>query len=394
MNYLRIGTDYYRFVDKPQLDGSTIKTLVKWKKSEIITDEGKDALCTIKKYDGFTLVPSHINYQPNIKWFYNRYEEVNHQFVQGEFKNTESYLKHVFGEQYELGLDYLTILWRYPTQILPILCLVSSERNTGKTTFLNVLKLIFQNNLTVNTNEEFRGRFNTDWTSKLLICIDEVLLEKREDSERLKHLSTATSFKSESKGVDKVESPFYGKFVLCSNNEDSFVNIDQGEIRYWVIKVLPFEKENTNLLKNIRAELPAFMHYLNNREIVSPKLTRMWFTPKQIETKALLKLFKSNQNYFLTEIKECLLEDFSKFSVNKLCYTSSDLAEKLRLNNFRVTPNKISTIIKKYLKVESINSSYHKYHLSHSIHGSGFMVEKTMCKGRFYEFDKSIIEQI
>ncbi|WNH12562.1 primase-helicase family protein [Thalassobellus suaedae] len=394
MKYLRISSDYYKVVNKPLINGETVATIVKWKKAEIVTDHGKEYLCQIKKYDGFILRPSHTDYQPVYKHFYNKYEKVEHEFIQGDFTETINYLKHIFGNQYELGLDYLSILWRNPTQVLPILCLVSTERNTGKTTFLSFLKLIFQNNLTINTNEEFRGRFNSDWTSKLLICIDEVLLEKREDSERLKHLSTATSYKSESKGVDKTEEAFYGKFILCSNNEDSFINIDQGEIRYWVIKVNPFEFENTELLIKLKGELPAFMHYLNQRKILTPKKTRMWFTPEQIRTTALEKLLKCNQNFILREIKECLMDDFIKFDVDQLFYTSSDLVEKLKANNVRATPNLISKVIKQYLKIDSINSSYNKYHLSKCVHGDGFMLEKVMFKGRFYNFEKALIENI
>lgn len=40
-------------------------------------------------------------------------------------------------------LDYLQLLYLYPIQKLPILLLVSEERNTGKSTFLNFLKAIF-----------------------------------------------------------------------------------------------------------------------------------------------------------------------------------------------------------------------------------------------------------
>ena len=37
-------------------------------------------------------------------------------------------------------------------------------------------------------------------TFSLLICVDEVLLNRREDSERIKNLSTARSYKAEAKG--------------------------------------------------------------------------------------------------------------------------------------------------------------------------------------------------
>ena len=97
--------------------------------------------------------------------------------------------------------------------------MVSEERNTGKSTFLNFLKAVFQNNVTFNTNEDFRSQFNADWPGKLLIVVDEVLLNRREDSERLKNLSTTLSYKVEAKGKVRDEISFFAKFVLCSNNE-------------------------------------------------------------------------------------------------------------------------------------------------------------------------------
>lgn len=107
----------------------------------------------------------------------------------------------------------------HPIQKLPILLLVSEERNTGKSTFLNFLKAMFRNNVTFNTNEDFRSQFNSDWAGKLIIVVDEVLLNRREDSERLKNLSTTLSYKVEAKGKDRDEIAFFAKFVLCSNNE-------------------------------------------------------------------------------------------------------------------------------------------------------------------------------
>jgi hypothetical protein len=132
-----------------------------------------------------------LNYQKEIKNFYNQYEEIDVTPKTGDFAETMNSLTHIFGEQIDIGLDYLTIIWRHPTQILPILCLVSDERHTGKTTFLNWLKLTFQGNMTINKNEDFRSRFNTDWASKSIVAVDEVLLDKKEDSERIKNLSTA-----------------------------------------------------------------------------------------------------------------------------------------------------------------------------------------------------------
>ena len=71
-------------------------------------------------------------------------------------------------------MDYLQLLYLQPIQKLPILLLVSEERNTGKSTFLNFLKALFQNNVTFNTNEDFRSQFNSDWAGKLLIVVDSI----------------------------------------------------------------------------------------------------------------------------------------------------------------------------------------------------------------------------
>ena len=68
--------------------------------------------------------------------------------------------------------------------------------------------------MTFNTNEDFRSQFNSDRAGKLLSVVEEVLLSGREDSERLKNLSTALSDKVEAKGKDRNEIAFFAKFVL------------------------------------------------------------------------------------------------------------------------------------------------------------------------------------
>ena len=66
--------------------------------------------------------------------------------------------------------------------------LLYAKPKTGKTTFLNWLKAVFEDNMTINKNEDFRSQFNSDWADKLIVGIDEVLLDKKEDSELLKSL--------------------------------------------------------------------------------------------------------------------------------------------------------------------------------------------------------------
>ena len=266
--YLRVGTAILKRVRMPLSNGRSIETLIPWNAETLRQDFGKDYFAKIPKYDGFCTVPNHTNYCREIHGFLNRYEPISTVPVEGEFPNIRKFLAHIFGEQIELGYDYLQLLYLRPQQRLPILLLVSQERNTGKTTFLNFLKLIFEGNVTFNTNEDFRSQFNDDWTGKLLVCVDEVLLNRREDSERIKNLSTAHSYKAEAKGRDRREVEFFGKFVLCSNNERNPVLIEAGETRYWVRRVPPLTQDNQNLLADMRRELPGFLFFLCRKQSI------------------------------------------------------------------------------------------------------------------------------
>ena len=300
--FIRVGTALYKIVNQPRIDGGYVRKRIAWNSETLRQDYGKDYMASIPKYDGFCTVPDHVGYQPQ----------------EGDFPCIRSLVEHIFGEQYELGMDYLQLLYLYPVQKLPILLLVSEERNTGKSTFLNFLKAVFQNNVTFNTNEDFRSQFNSDWAGKLLIMVDEVLLNRREDSERLKNLSTTLSYKVEAKGKDRDEIGFFAKFVLCSNNEHLPVIIDAGETRYWVRKIVPLQNDDTDFLQKLKAEIPTFLHFLQHRQPSTEKESRMWFNPKLLETDALRKIIRSNRNRLEIEMAELLLDIIASVRVSSV----------------------------------------------------------------------------
>ncbi|MDD2623152.1 MAG: DUF5906 domain-containing protein, partial [Bacteroidales bacterium] len=253
--YIRVGTTLYKIVRRPLISGDYIEEKILWSYEALRQDYGKNNLPEIEKYDGFCIIPSHINYQQVYGTFLNQYEPVNHTPCEGDFPYIRLFLEHIFEEQIELGLDYIQLLYTRPTQMLPILLLVSNERETGKTTFLRFLKIIFGKNATFNTNEDFKSQFNADWANRLLVLVDELLLNKMEDTEKIKNLSTAGDYKIEAKGKDRREIEFFAKFVLCSNNEKNPIIIPKEEIRFWVRKVKPVEKDITSLRELMTKEI-------------------------------------------------------------------------------------------------------------------------------------------
>ena len=343
--FVRVGTTLYKIVNQPRLNGGYVKKRIVWNNETLRQDYGKDYLANVPKYDGFCTVPDHVNYRQVIDNFLNLYEPIGHQPKEGDFSHIQALLHHIFGEQYELGVDYLQLLYMHPIQKLPILLLVSEERNTGKSTFLNFLKAMFRNNVTFNTNEDFRSQFNSDWAGKLIIVVDEVLLNRREDSERLKNLSTTLSYKVEAKGKDRDEIAFFAKFVLCSNNERLPVINDPGETRYWVRKIHHLENDDTHFLQKLIEEIPAFLYFLQHRTLTTQNVSRMWFSPKQTETAALLKIIRCNKSKYEVEAAELIKEIMECMEIDSFSFCLNDLLILLNLSQVRIDKHWLRKIV-------------------------------------------------
>ena len=349
--FIRVGTSLYKIVEQPRLNEGYVKKRIAWNNETLRQDYGKDYIGSVPKYDGFCTVPEHIGYRPVVGKFLNLYEPIDHRPKEGDFSHIQSLIRHIFGEQYELGMDYLQLLYLQPIQKLPILLLVSEERNTGKSTFLNFLKALFQNNVTFNTNEDFRSQFNSDWAGKLLIVVDEVLLNRREDSERLKNLSTTLSYKVEAKGKDRDEIAFFAKFVLCSNNEYLPVIIDAGETRYWVRKIERLQSDDTDFLQKLKAEIPAFLHFLQHRQLSSEKESRMWFAPSLLHTEALQKIIRSNRNRLEIEMQELILDIMDSVGTDTFSFCYNDLLLLLVHSQVKVEKHQVRKVLQECWKL-------------------------------------------
>ena len=391
--YMRVGTTLYKVVNQPCASGGYEKRRVIWNNSTLRQDYGKNYLATVPKYDGFCTVPDHLNYRKEIDGFLNLYEPIEHTPQIGDFPNIRSLVLHIFGEQYNLGLDYLQLLFLQPLQKLPILLLVSEERNTGKSTFLNFLKAIFGDNVTFNTNEDFRSQFNSDWAGKLLIVVDEVLLNRREDSERLKNLSTTFNYKVEAKGKDRTEIAFFAKFVLCSNNEYLPVIIDAGETRYWVRKINPLKDDDTNFLQKLKEEIPAFLFFLTQRELSTEKESRMWFNPKLTHTAALQKIIRSNRNRLEIEMAELFLDIMSNMNVESVSFCLNDLMTLLIYSQVKAEKHQVRKVVQEVWKLTSAPNSlsYTAYEIAPT---RDCHYETKRKIGRFYTITKEQLTAI
>ncbi|SUX48538.1 Uncharacterised protein [Chryseobacterium indoltheticum] len=394
--YIRVGTTYYKVIEKPLISGDKTSVLVRWNRETIVSDHGKTYVSTVPKFDGFCCIPEHLNYQQIVQGFYNIYNEIpfapssENEDLKSKIPFSLNFVAHIFGEQFEMGLDYLKILLQFPTQILPILCLVSKERATGKSTFIKWLREIFGLNMTYIKGDSFGSQFNSDWAAMLLVAIDEVFFDKKEITERLKYLSTTNKDKLEAKGKDREEIDFFAKFILCSNNEENFIQIDENEIRFWILKINPIKTENTEFLNNLISEIPNFLRFLIERPFSTEKKTRMWFSADEIRTKALQKLVFKNNNKLESKIIELLYEFFETNDDEEINVVPQDLLNMI-IRMFRLTywtRNDIRTLLKETWKLNPQNNglTYIRYDLDLS----GIFYQNNSV-GRYFTIKKDFI---
>lgn len=287
VTYMRIGVDYFKKIRK--LDRYNIERteLKRWVKDEIKQDHGKTYLDKIPRFDDFTIRPNNLSYEPVVKNCYNLYREFPHSPARGSWKWTKVLLEHIFGEQYDLGLRYLQILYLHPDRLMPILVLVSRERQTGKTTFINWLNMIFGDNMANINPEDLINGFNFSYAASNIIAIEETMVEKNVTVEKLKSLATTKFISVNQKFVSQYRMPFFGKIILTSNMEDKFARIDQEEIRFFIRKVHAPKIENHNIENDMLSEISAFLHHLTTLPPVNFSTDRTGFTPEELDNESL-----------------------------------------------------------------------------------------------------------
>lgn len=354
-NYLRIGTDYYKKIAKMGPNGQTEFEIVKWSEKNIKDDfhSSKEFLKNIIKCDAFANVPENdpdkyrqiiTSEKEGVKSvLYNRYSPIYHVPKEGDWRTINKLLHHIFdyknldGEpMYEFALDYIQLLYTQPTKHLPILCLVSTERGTGKTTFLEMLKATFVENMRILDSARLTSNFNGSWAGKLIVAVDESFInmdEKNGAANKLKMIATNETIPSEAKGKDSDEIPNFSKLILCSNDEYNFVRIDWEENRYAIIKVgsIPESELNPHMRDNLREEIPAFLYFLKNRQLYYKEKSRLYFEERVYMTPQLEMIQARTEGGLARNIKDVIRNQFYLQQTESIRLSLTVIEELVRL---------------------------------------------------------------
>lgn len=387
--FMRVGIDWLKKVKVPNHRGLLEERVQRWSVAEIKRDYPKyvaDQLINkdIPRYDAFFIEPSFdpTQYRRVLHGCYNLMEPLLWEPKQGRFDLTIKFLKHIFGgegtltwneeeeryeeqnidaDQFTIALDYLSIMHQHPKQKTFVPCLVSKEQGTGKTTFLEWLCTVYNGNGTILDNERFKMNFNGHYASKFIIGLDEGFLdvEKKAERERLKKMVTSKTMFLEMKGVDVKEIPYYGHLIICSNDADSLMKMEEEDTRWFVVKVDPLEQsdKDPDYEKKLMEEIPHYLQYIANRKIHHPKVDRLWFSPKDFETEQMRKIIQVTKARLDAVVENWVKDIFLTYKIDELRINRKTMLKQL--NNPEVSKYKIDEKELKYFLDDKRRMKYH-----------------------------------
>lgn len=248
---------------------------------------------------------------------YNVFKKPNVIIEQGKWPMTEVLLRHIFGDQYELGLEYYWVKRHRPTRALPALCLVGDE-DAGKTTIGDHQRMCFGNAHTL----QIKHLEGSD--SAFLFGNQDIIIEESNagGSNRMSNASAILSdiktmvtqcggkisCKRLHKDVSLVD--YYAK-VLMFTNDKTPIKMTGEATRFWVRSIFKAIKHD-DFLGRLEAEVGHFLWYLDNEFKPSRQQSkeRLWFEPSEywtIEKDLAKKHSGSNQS---KAIKDALTQWF------------------------------------------------------------------------------------
>lgn len=331
LEYVKVRDHFYQKVITHDLYSNTFDTEYKLRdESHISKEKGARFTSDIPKFTGWATVPSHTDYKPII-WrehnglknvFLNKYHELAHIPKTFEFDANAKYedireigtiamfFNHIadkkkYGDRFvEMLWDYISIKYRFPTQKLPILCLVSKEEGTGKSKLIELLLEVFGNNATPITTDRLTKNFNSIIEGKSVATIEETSDERSDLENFLKDFATGQNIIIEKKGIDSERSTNFCCLVVGSNKPTNFLKVSDQTTRYAVLYVPKVEKADINLLDKMTAEIPHFLHFILKRKIKTPNTNRLWFEPSLWDNEALNNLRQTSKDVVVKAIED------------------------------------------------------------------------------------------
>lgn len=293
-------------------------------------------------------IPEHKNYLSFMGTSKNIYAPLDIKPQQGNCYTWVKFIRHIGQGQYEILLTYLIVMFQYPVKKLPILCLVSEENATGKSTFANKIAYLLGRNAGFYSQSDLESQFNI-WVMNLLAVFEEIH-DTKKVAGKLKDISTSKQTTVNRKGMQQFQFEPFVKIFIISNNEDTCIQLNENDNRYLVLKVPPIPKEDFDIdfEKKLDKEASAMLWYLLNTEPTIKEQSRMWFPLDMLRTKQLDIMVEANKSDLYHSIRIATMELMDEIR-RDLYVRVKDLEALL---HYKYSVSQISTSLRKEFKMK------------------------------------------
>lgn len=383
--YVRIDNLFFKKCFSYDADGFLVESLQQRNVGIIKMDHWNTFPKHIEGFDMFFCEPDHTENFKQTKTIvedgittklYNKYYRLKHKPAPGKWPLIEKLLRHIGSAKntkgepmYEFLLDCMKLTYLQPKRKKHPLVLVSTERGTGKSSFLDLNRAIYGHNCRILGQSQLESRFNASISGKVVIGYDESEIgNDPKVINKLKHLATDKYAEIEYKGIDSKEEEFFAWFILCTNNEFDFMKIDEEETRFVVIKVEKLEKPDIRLKYEMLKEIPHFLQFLIERPYYYPDADRLYHSFDVCDTIARQRIMERTRNPLERELELFIEERFLSLGntiideEKKLYYTLSLLFEQLSKSLKNLKRTDLSDLLKgKYNMTTEPNHKYTSY---------------------------------
>ena len=156
---------------------------------------------------------------------------------------------------------------------------------------------------------------------------------------------------------------------------------------------MPLQSDDTDFLQKLKAEIPAFLRFLQHRQLSTEKESRMWFNPKLLETDALRKIVRSNRNRLEIEMAELLLDIMASVGISSVSFCLNDIIPLLVCSQVKVEKAQVRKVVQECWKLAPASNSlsYTTYQCDYS-RECGYSPVKRI--GRYYTASKAQLETL
>lgn len=326
-NYAWIGSDIFLVMPDGELFKYDIKGFnARFKEQHLNAND----IPNCRKYSAAGYYPDYFGDGSMKNNMYNVFRKPDVEIKEGDWSTTKILLEHIFGEQYELGLEYYWVKRHRPTQPLPAIGLVGSE-DSGKSTIGKHQQMVF-----ANMNKGYMHQLEKEENAFALNCQDIILEESNAAGtnrntnpmivvNKVKDMVTSTGSTIPSKQLyaNAGEAPYYAKIMLFTNDMTP-LQMDGEATRFWIRKIGIPEKY-VGFMEKLAAEVGAFLYYLDNQYTPSRTASaeRLWFHPDEYYTIAKGLAKDQSGGHLYKRCKQVLIDFFDDYPNESICYFDS-----------------------------------------------------------------------